>query len=53
MDIKGFITIAEMEIELLQEDVSNASNDVTIHVIEDAIQNRKNAIKNVKEKYGA
>lgn len=53
MNIKGFITITEMEIEQLQEDIFYATNDVTIRIIEDAIQNRKDAIKNVKEKYGA
>lgn len=53
MNIKGFISQTEMEIEQLQEDIFYATNDVTIRIIEDAIQHRKDAIKNVKEKYGS
>ena len=51
MNIKGFISTTEMEVELLQEDIFNATNDVTIRIIEDAIQNRKDRIKEVREKY--
>jgi hypothetical protein len=51
MNIEGFIRDVEMEIEELQKDLINVTSDVSLRIIEDAIQNRKDRIKEVKEKY--
>lgn len=52
-DIEGYISLAKMEIEQLQEDIYYATNNVTIRVIQNAIENRKESIKKVKEKFGS
>ncbi len=52
MNIEGYISVAEMEIERLKEDIFYATSDVTIRVIENAIHKREETIKSVREKYG-
>lgn len=52
MNIEGFISKAQMEIELLRESLFHVENDVAIRVLENAIHNREIAITKAKEKHG-
>lgn len=52
MKIDGYIKLAKMEIGELEIDLLNVENETTFRIIKDAIQNRKDTIETVKEKYG-
>lgn len=52
METEDLISITEMEIELLRDDIFQATSSVTVRVIEDAIEKRKEMIKSLKEKHG-
>lgn len=50
-NIKQFIESIEREIELLTEDLYNTKNDVSKRSLQRSIDNRKDRINEITEKY--